>query len=78
MPEPRGPRGPLAPPPIFGRSFNPIPTGEGSLSPPIANGPLNVFHLPASLLREYCEEKILVWVFPNHPSQKLVKSKLDN
>ena len=49
MPEPGGPGGPLAPPPIFGRSFNPIPTGEGSLSPPIATGTLNVFHLPASL-----------------------------
>ena len=35
MPEPGGPGGPVAPPPIFGRSVNPIPTGEGRLSPPI-------------------------------------------
>ena len=41
----------LAPPPqyIFGRSVNPIPTGEGRLSPPITTGTPNVFHLPASL-----------------------------
>ena len=43
-----GPGGPLAPP-IFGRSVNPIPTGEGRLSPPITPGTPNVFHLPASL-----------------------------
>ena len=49
MPEPGGPGGPLAPP-IFCRSVNPIQTGEGRLSPPITTGPLNVFHLPASLL----------------------------
>ena len=48
MPEPGGPGGPLAPP-IFGTSVNPIRTGEGRLSPPITTGPLNVFHLPASL-----------------------------
>jgi hypothetical protein len=48
MPEPGGPGGPLAPP-IFGRSVNPIPTGEGRLSPPITTGTPNVFHLPASL-----------------------------
>ena len=35
MPEPGG--GPLAPP-IFGRSVNPISTGEGRLSPPITTG----------------------------------------
>ena len=35
--------------PIFGRSYNPIRTGEGRLSPPITTGPLNGFHLPASL-----------------------------
>ena len=34
VPEPGEPGGPLAPP-IFGRSINPIPTGEGRLSPPI-------------------------------------------
>ena len=34
MPEPGGQRA-TAPPPIFGRSVNPIPTGEGRLSPPI-------------------------------------------
>ena len=50
MPEPGGPGGPLAsPPPIFGRSVNPITTGEGRLSAPITTGTLNVFHLPASL-----------------------------
>ena len=43
-----GAGGPLAPP-IFGRSFNPIPTGEGRLSPPNTSGTPNVFHLPASL-----------------------------
>ena len=36
-------------PPIFGRSVNPIPIGEGRLSPPITTGTPNVFHLPASL-----------------------------
>ena len=40
---------PLPPPPIFGRSVNPIPTGEGRISPPINTGTPNVFHLPASL-----------------------------
>ena len=49
MPEPGGPGGPLVPPPIFGRSVNPIPTGEGILSPPITTGTPHVFHLPASL-----------------------------
>ena len=53
-----GPGGPLAP-----RSVNPIPTGEGRLSPHITTGTPNVFHLPASLLNvvriqdlfvEYC------------------------
>ena len=48
IPEPGGPGGPLAPP-IFGRSVNPIPTGEGRLSPPITTGTPNVFQLPASL-----------------------------
>ena len=48
VPEPGGPGGPLAPP-IFGRSVNPIPIGEGRLSPPITTGTPNVFHLPASL-----------------------------
>ena len=50
VPELGGPGGPLAPP-IFGRSVNPIPTGEGRLSPPITIGTPNVFHLPASLNR---------------------------
>ena len=31
------------------RSANPIPTGEGRLSPPITTGTTNVFHLSASL-----------------------------
>ena len=35
MPELGGPGGP----PIFGRSVNPIPTGEGRLSPPITTAP---------------------------------------
>ena len=48
VPEPGGPGGPLAPP-ILGRSVNPIPTGEGRLSPPITSGTPNIFHLPASL-----------------------------
>ena len=38
VPEPGGPGGPLAPP-IFGRSVNPIWTGEDRLSPPITTGP---------------------------------------
>ena len=37
-------------PPIFGRSVNPISTGEGRLSPPITAGTPKVFHLLASLL----------------------------
>ena len=53
MPEPGGPWGPLAPP-IFGRSVNPIPTGEGRLFPPNTTGTPNVFHLPASLIYGQC------------------------
>ena len=49
MPEPGGgpggPGGPLVPP-IFGGSVNPVPTGEGRLSPSITTGPSKV---PASL-----------------------------
>ena len=37
------------PPPIFGRSVNPIQTGEGRLSPPSTTGTPKVFHIPASL-----------------------------
>ena len=48
MPEPGGPGGPVAPP-IFGRSVNPITTGEGRLSPPITSGTPKIFHLPTSL-----------------------------
>ena len=44
-----GARGPMDPP-IVGRSVNPIPTGEGRLSPPITTGTPNVFHLLASLI----------------------------
>ena len=51
MPEPRGPGGPLAIL-IFGRSVNPIPTGEDRLSPPITTATHNVFQLPASLFSE--------------------------
>ena len=36
-------------PPIFGKSVNPIPTGEGRLFPPNTTGTPNVFHLPALL-----------------------------
>ena len=45
MPEPGGGTGP----PIYGRSVNPFPTGEGRLSQPITTGTPNVFHLPAAL-----------------------------
>ena len=44
-----GQGGHCSPPLIFGRSVNPIPTGESRLSPPITTGTTNVFHLPASL-----------------------------
>ena len=44
-----GQGGHCLPPPIFGRSVNPITTGEGRLFPPITTGTPNVFHLPASL-----------------------------
>ena len=37
-------------PPIFCRTINPIPTGEGRLSPLINTGTPNFFHLPASLM----------------------------
>ena len=50
-----GPGGPLAPP-IYGISVNPIPTGEGKLSPPITTGTPNVFHLPESTMTYF--EKI--------------------
>ena len=56
MPELGGPGGPLAPP-IFGRSVNPISTGEGRLSPPITTGTPNVFHLLASLGIKYLNLK---------------------
>ena len=49
MPELGGGRGATGLPPIFDRSVNPIPTGEGTLSPTITTGPPSVFHLPASL-----------------------------
>ena len=45
-----GQGGHCLPPSIFGRSVNPITTGEGRLFPPITTGTPNVFHLPASLL----------------------------
>ena len=35
--------------PIFGRSFNPIPTGESRLFLPITYGTSKFFHLTASL-----------------------------
>ena len=34
----------------YGRSVNPIATGEGRFSSPITNGTPNDFHLPASLI----------------------------
>ena len=50
----RGARGATGPQ-IFGRSvFQP---GEGILSPPITTGPLNVFHLPASLTSDQSKVK---------------------
>ena len=49
MPEPGGSGGPLPLPTIFFRSVNPIPTGEGRLSPTITTGTHKVFRLPASL-----------------------------
>jgi len=52
-------------PPIFGRSVNPIPTGEGRLSPPITTGTPNVFHLQASLLT--------TMAVINPPERKLAK-----
>ena len=48
---PGGPGGPL--PPIFDRSVNPIPTGEGRLTPAITTGTPKVFHLPASLVWDH-------------------------
>ena len=59
MPEIEEPGGPLPPPPIFGRSVNPIPTGEGRLFPLITTGTPNVFHLPASLHRIKSSNNIL-------------------
>ena len=50
LPELGGPGGPLALP-IFGRSVNPIPTGDGQIMPTITTGPPKVFHLPLSLQR---------------------------
>ena len=47
-----GTRGARVTPPIFGRSVNPFPAGEGRLSPPITTGTPNVFHLLASLSRD--------------------------
>ena len=66
MPELGGPGGPLAPP-IFGRSVNPISTGEGRLSPPIATGPPNVFHLPASLMadvKKVYDDLMIITLYP--------------
>ena len=37
----------------FGRSVNPIPTGEGRLSQPNTTGTPDIFHLPASLGLQY-------------------------
>ena len=56
-----GPGGPLAPS-ILCRSFNPIWTGEGRLSPPITTGTPNVFHLPASLLLFLTTWPRTIWI----------------
>ena len=44
------------PPPQYlsDQLHNPIRTGESRLSPPITTGPLNVFHLSASLVNTIC------------------------
>ena len=52
VPELGGPGGPR-PPPIFGRSVNPIQIGGGQIMPTITTGPPKVFHLPASLIKVY-------------------------
>ena len=44
-----GTRGATASPPIFSRSVNPIPTGEGRLSPPITTAPPPQFFSPSSI-----------------------------
>ena len=67
-----GARGAMAPP-IFGRSVNPIQTGEGRLSPPITTGPLNVFHLPVSLILVRESNKIVdlnVWGWSSDQNDK--------
>ena len=48
-----GAGGATAPPPIFGRLVNPIPTRSGQIMPTIATAPPppKVFHLPAPLTR---------------------------
>ena len=56
-----GARGPMDPP-IVGRSVNPIPTGEGRLSPPITTGPPNIFHLPASLNRIVASINLIYYI----------------
>ena len=42
-------KGAIAPPPIFGRSIYPIPTGGARFCPPFTTGTPKFFHLPASL-----------------------------
>ena len=65
VPEP-GVQGGHCLPPIFGRLVNPIPTGEGRLSPPITTGTPNVFQLPASLTMQ---QTINYWVGIKYTTQ---------
>ena len=53
-----GGRGATGPPPsIFGRSVNPIPNGVGRLCPPLPLAPPpKVFHLPASVFLQKCNQ----------------------
>ena len=74
-PEPGGPVGPLAPP-IFGRSANPISTGEGRLSPPITTGPSNIFHLLASLQWGVTKRDVLLLATIGYSSLNLANLSL--
>ena len=56
-----GTGGAVPPPPILGRSVNPIPTMGGRFCPPFTSGTLNVFHLPASLHIALGQPKYLYW-----------------
>ena len=62
-------------PPIFGRSVNPIPTGEGRSSPPITTGTPNIFHLPASLI---CIRSLKAILFSPHVHNENTRQILSN